>query len=360
MNEKTGCFGTIEGNRAEDESIVPVAVLFYFPPDLTAEEALKLIEIHQSGELSPSLAIGLLAIASFFSQGGKFIHGMHIGYIQLGGTQPTHGISYLSDKSIENRAVKYITDLVENGAALEPYLPESAVDRARFMLKLAECCWQPDLRRKIARAYNHFEQIFPLFLLAIPYLYLNPGATTSVAGIEVPVKLDYENHKYRWQQYLEWDAHLISTDTLEFLLPRSGNTTGNFTFEKNLDLPVRLIEVATELTKIVLKDVSLEQPFSTRYLRVRLPDCFFFKRVNMTGIRLHSDTEHGFWVGIDTPTDPSISFWWQPQSEMPMAGLPAVLMCKSDRSCISRYPVCGMISPKGSIQISRSVKKSKA
>jgi hypothetical protein len=319
LTEMTGFFCWPE-NYMEDGTLLPVAVFFYHPPELTPEEALKLIEIRLHGELSPSLAVGLLSIAPYFANKANEMNGLGIGFVLIAGSIPAHGISYLSDQSIRERVNKFIGGLEGEGAPLEQYLPDPAVDRAKFMVELAESCWRPELRRKIAHSFNSFEYIAPLMFIARSWLYLNPKKTVQVAEETIVPKGNVEEEIDPWLQCLEWDAHDIHQRDLQFLLPYQHRFGENFIFYYSPGYPDEVNLVASELTKKILDDSYTKPVYIPDYFRVELPDYLFFEYSRIHGFRICGNAKSGLWVGLETPSgNISASFWWQPQTEIPLS-----------------------------------------
>ncbi len=319
LDGMAGCCGYCEGDMDEDETITPISMFFYYPTRLNPEEALKLIEIQLNGNLSPSLAIGLFVIANFLANQGQLEQGAHIGFVRIGGTKPTSGISYFSETSIQRRVRNYLDELAREGADIESYLPDGAVDRAKFMLALAETCWQPDTLRQLSQAIKNISSILPLFLVATPWIYLHPDRSVKVAGVNIPIKGNLASEADPWLQSLEWAAHQISADDLKFLLPPEGEFIDRFYFQFSMGYPEKTNTIAMELAKLLIEDAWTKPPFPPHNFRINLPGFYFFEVGGISSLRICGDVESGFWVGLELVSGISTSFWWRPQAELPMS-----------------------------------------
>ncbi len=321
LSPMTGYFGWPGGNPEEDETITPVAVFLYFPPELIAEEALKRIEIWLQGELSPSLAVGLLSIAPFFDHhDDNVMNGLAIGFVHIAGRLPAHGISYLSDQSIRERARKFIFGLENEAESIELNMPDSPVDRAKYMISLADACWQTNSRRQIARSIDRFSVIAPLMLVVVGWLYLNPDKSVEVSGETIVSIKNFGGEINPWLQCLEWDAHDILPKHLRFFLRPENRFGEQFKFLFSNDYPFEINLVAGELSRIILDNAYKKTVYIPDFFRVVMPKTGFYKDSGIHALRICGDVKSGFWIGIEPSSESiSASFFWRPQAEMPIS-----------------------------------------
>lgn len=205
-----------------------------------------------------------------------------------------------------------INSLVEGGGLYKP--KAGALDSARFWIGMGEQLWNPEVRKRLSRAYPEAATRRILMMLAGSWMELKPEGWVLVRGSNF--RLRGNARRMAWPQVMEWEAGEVGRRALKYMtgyhttFAFDGVLTGLLGNETGKAATIAP-QVAARESKELLEEAALNwtcDPFGS--FRVDLPECTPLERWNVSSLRVWIIPGQGLWVALEKDEQPGASLKW--------------------------------------------------
>ncbi len=303
------------------------AIRFLWKRGQSPTQALREIE-ESEGRLSPALAGALLVAASAREYPVTQAPAAVAIVCDL---LPSEGPTRYSRREIQDFAALYIGALV--GERTDVLIPGGATDRARFWLQVARRLWEPETRRRVARAPVDLENRVLVTMLTTGWAELKRVQFVEVDGLRLHVAA----FSGAWPHLMEWEHTGVPAKVLDFLVGDQvpvGVLTPFFAplLMEPPEGPSIDESLARGLVEAFLEEATENAVYAPAgEFVLSLPDEYPLRREwGMKALRVWADPE-GLWVaGLDIRDEVLFALRWRPDrpasGSWVVVGEPAVLL----------------------------------